>query len=94
MKVHYDQTADALYITLAEDTPVSRTVQIDSGTLVDLDRFGHVRGIEVIRPGRTWPLDEILSRFPVAEVDAHLLRELQAQPNSRPYAFAGHLQLA
>jgi uncharacterized protein YuzE len=63
MKVQYDQAADALYITLAEGVQVSRTVQIDAGTLVDLDRFGNVRGIEVVRPGRTWPLDEILSRF-------------------------------
>lgn len=94
MKVQYDQAADAVYITLAEDAQVSRTVQIDAGTLVDLDRFGNVRGIEVVRPGRTWPLDEILSRFSIAEADTTLLRELQSGPDSRPYAFAARLQIA
>jgi uncharacterized protein YuzE len=94
MKVQYDQAADALYITLAEDAQVSRTVQIDAGTLVDLDRFGNVRGIEVVRPGRTWPLDEILSRFSIAQADEQLLRELQSGPDSRPHAFAGRLQIA
>ena len=93
MKVQYDQAAGVLYITLAEGAQVSRTVQVDAGTLVDLDRFGSVRGIEVIRPGRTWPLDEILSRFSVADADAHLLRELQSGPDSGRYAFAGPLHV-
>ena len=94
MKVEYDQAADALYITLAEDLQVSRTVQIDTGTLVDLDRFGHVRGIEVLRPGRAWPLDEILRRFPVGEADAHLLRELDSGTQSGRRSFATPLQMA
>jgi uncharacterized protein YuzE len=74
MRVEYDQQADALYIMLAERAEVARTVQIDPGTLVDLDDRGCLIGVEVIRPARPWPLDEILSRFPIDGVDERLLR--------------------
>jgi uncharacterized protein YuzE len=41
IKKSYDLDADALYITLT-DHEVIRTVQIDGGTLVDLDADGGV----------------------------------------------------
>ncbi|MGO9728685.1 MAG: DUF2283 domain-containing protein [Streptosporangiaceae bacterium] len=69
----YDLDAGALYIELA-DREVARTVQVDAGTLVDLDPAGVVVGIEVIQPERSWPLEEILSRFAVAQQDARELR--------------------
>jgi uncharacterized protein YuzE len=69
-----DLDADALYIRLTDDE-VTRTVQVDKGTLVDLDPAGAVVGIEIIQPARTWPLEEILGRFGVSEHDA---RELWA----------------
>ncbi len=62
MEMTYDQSVDALYIRLAGDQPVARSEQIDAGTLVDLDRFGHVLGIEVLHPARDWPLDEIITK--------------------------------
>jgi uncharacterized protein YuzE len=77
MKVDYDQQADALYVTLTAEAEVARTVQIDQGTLVDLDSRGRLIGVELIRPARPWPLDEILSRFPADYVDARLLRLLE-----------------
>jgi uncharacterized protein YuzE len=76
MKVAYDQQANALYIELGT-AEVSRTIQIDAGTLVDLDSRGRLLGIELIRPGRPWPLPAILSRFPVDPADARLLRLLE-----------------
>lgn len=76
MRIRYDQQADALYITLLEGEPVSRTEQLDEGTLVDLDMHGHAIGVEVIRPARTWPLDALLQRFRVDEGDAAALRSL------------------
>jgi uncharacterized protein YuzE len=94
MKVKYGREDDALYITLNEDAEVSRTLRIDPGTLVDLDRFGNVRGIEVLRPGRQWPLEQILSQCTVSEVDALLLRELQSSTEFRRYAFAPPVQVA
>lgn len=69
----YDLDARALYIELA-DRQAARTEQVDAGTLVDLDSAGNVIGIEVINPERSWPLEEILDRFAVAEQDARELR--------------------
>ena len=77
MKLVYDNEADALAIKLAEGI-VDRTVEIDPGTLVDLDAAGHVLTIEVIRPERRWPLDEVLDRFPIAPADASMLRGMWA----------------
>jgi uncharacterized protein YuzE len=78
MKVEYDQQADALYIALANNVRAARTVQIDPGTLVDLDVQGRLVGVEVIRPARSWPLDEILRRFPADPADAIVLRLLES----------------
>jgi uncharacterized protein YuzE len=71
----YDLNADALYLRLLT-TEVARTEQIDEGTLVDLSATGELIGIEVLRPGRIWPLSEILTRYQVAEADANLLRAM------------------
>jgi uncharacterized protein YuzE len=75
----YDLDADALYIELA-DSQAGRTVQVDVGTLVDLDLAGNVVGIEVIQPARMWPLGEILARFNVSDDDARELRAYFAHP--------------
>lgn len=75
----YDFDADALYIEL-NDRQVARTVQVDAGTLVDLDLDGNAVGIEVIQPQRSWPLDEILSRFAITEDDARELWAYFAEP--------------
>ncbi len=91
MKLTWDQDADALYVSFLDDDDeaVSRTEQLDVGTLVDLDRFGHVLGIEVLRPARSWPLEEVLSRFDMAEVDERALRAMFERSGAdRRYPFA------
>jgi uncharacterized protein YuzE len=88
MKVAYDQQADALYIELG-NAAVARTVQIDRGTLVDLDARGWLLGVELIRPARPWPLAEILNRFPAGSADArllHLLERAAGDAGTFPYA--------
>lgn len=75
----YDLDAGALYVELA-DRQVAQTVEVDEGTLVDLDSAGDVVGIEVIEPARTWPLEEILGRFPVDARDAQELRAYFSYP--------------
>ncbi len=77
MKLTYDMEADALVARLAEGA-VARTVEVDSGTLVDVDAAGHVLTIEVLHPARRWPLDEVLDRFPIAPADAAMLRGMWA----------------
>lgn len=94
MKVAYDQQADALYIEL-EAAEVSRTVQVDRGTLVDLDTDGRLIGVELIRPARPWPLATILSRFPADPGDARLLRLLErAAGDNGTYTYAEPAHLA
>jgi uncharacterized protein YuzE len=79
MLVTWDQTADAMYLAMgAEAAPAHRTVELDSGTLVDLDRFDVVVGVEVINPRRALPVGDILAmHIPAADRPA-LQRYLQA----------------
>lgn len=86
MKFQYDQEADALMISI-RDGLVARTEMIDSGTLLDLDEHGALLGIEVIRPARDWPLDEILDQYEVSETDSQALKALRKAEDSR-YPFA------
>ncbi len=69
----YDADADAVYVRLARGK-VARTVEVDSGTLADLDDAGRLVGVEVIHPDRAWPLDEIVRRFNLPPEQAHELR--------------------
>jgi len=84
--LRYDQTADALYITLREGVAIARTEQLDPGTLVDVDRVGGAVGVEVIRPARSWPLDDLVEQFDVPAGDAEVLRSLWSV--GQPYPFA------
>lgn len=92
MTFHYDHEADALEITFDDAGIVSRTVEIDLGTLVDVDEHGDIVAIEVIRPMRRWPLNEIFERFAIGAEDATMLRSLWA--DEKPYPFAEPLALA
>lgn len=88
MQLIYDNDADALEITFREGI-VCRTVEIDVGTLVDVDEHGEVVSLEVIRPSRPWPLDAIFARFTIDDRDAEQLRALQADsPRPRTAALA------
>jgi uncharacterized protein YuzE len=75
MQLIYDNEADALAVKLAEGV-VERTIEIDSGTLVDVEASGRVLTLEVIHPARRWPLDEVLARFPLTPDDAAVLRAI------------------
>jgi uncharacterized protein YuzE len=93
MNVAYDQQADALYIEL-EAAEVARTVQIDRGTLVDLNHQWRLIGVELIRPARPWPLDTILNRFPVDPADARILHLLErATGDAGTFTYAEPAQL-
>jgi len=47
MKIEYDREVDALYIRLREAPPVDN-MDIEQGVTVDLDKDGHIVGIEVL----------------------------------------------
>jgi uncharacterized protein YuzE len=84
MNFRYDHENDVLDIRLAGGA-VARTEQIDTGTLVDLDMHGRVLTIEVIAPGRPWPLDEIVQRFQIGDDETAVLRDLW---NNDGFAYA------
>src|SRR5438067_2797807 len=92
IRYRYDKDADALDIRLREDGDAiaARTVEIDSGTMVDLDEHGAAISIEVLRPARPWPLTEILERFTIDEEQADLLRGLWSEGR---YPFADSAEL-
>lgn len=69
MRQAFDASVDALYLTLA-DGEVARTVEIDDGTNVDLNTDGNVLGVEVLNPGRLWPLAVILREYRISDEDA------------------------
>lgn len=90
MNLHYDKDADALEIELVPDARSARTVELDTGTLIDLDDDGQVISIEVIRPARPWPLEEILERFDIDPDAAGVLRAMWQKAGSYPVPTGGH----
>ena len=86
MTFRYDKTVDVLDIELIEGVSISRTEQLDSGTLVDLDIHGRVVSIEIIAPARAWPLDKIIDRFEISEQDQAVLRSLWSETSTYPFA--------
>jgi uncharacterized protein YuzE len=75
VEFEYDQTADALYVRLTSGL-VTKTVEYDRGTLVDLDEGGRPVGIEIIRPARRVPFGELCARFGIPQGTASLLEEM------------------
>lgn len=71
--VAYDADANALYITLDPHVRVDRTIPVDDSTNCDLDDDGNLIGVEVLNPGRIWPLAAILRDYEVGEQDAAAL---------------------
>jgi uncharacterized protein YuzE len=92
MTLTYDQEADALAIELVDGALVARTVQVDPGTLVDVDQDGVAIAIEVIHPARSWPLEAIVDDFRLAADDAAMLRALWS--DSQPFPFVPDLAVA
>jgi uncharacterized protein YuzE len=68
MRITYDPEADALYIELRHATPVDSR-DIEEGVTADLDRDGHVIGIEVLqvrqRLGRDALASIVLEQLPL-----------------------------
>lgn len=84
VSLEYDRDADALYIEVRAGI-VSRTRQVDSGTLVDLDEAGRLIGIEVLRPARDWPLQRVIEEYGLGPDDSAVLVGLFK--SGKPFAF-------
>jgi len=88
VRFSYDQEADALAISVRDDRLVARTIQVDQGTLVDVDENGVAVVIEVLRPARSWPIDEIIEQYGIDEDDAHVLRSMWEANGRYPFVAA------
>ena len=54
MKIEYDPDADAMYIRFKKGE-IDRTQKIDKNTLIDLDKEGHLLGVEFLFVKETNP---------------------------------------
>lgn len=60
MKIQYDKTADALYISLKKGK-TSKTLKMKDRLLVDVDRGGNIVGIEVLDVSAHMPKKQLSS---------------------------------
>lgn len=67
MHYTYDPQADALYVYLREGMSVVRTIPIDERRNVDLDGENRIVGIEVLSPGASFPVQDLVDRFKLVE---------------------------
>jgi len=60
MKIEYDKEIDALYIRLQEKY-VDRTLEIEEGLNIDLDKSGKMIGLEVLDATDRYSLTDIFN---------------------------------
>lgn len=60
MKITYDPEADALYIELRDARPAD-SMDIEEGVTVDLDREGHIIGLEVLDASKRMTPQELVN---------------------------------
>lgn len=76
VKVTVDNTVDAAYIELSNETVV-RTVKLESAIMVDLDAMNVVVGIEVLNVDAELPLQRLKDEFHVHSNVVDLLERLR-----------------
>lgn len=79
IELKWDTEADALYVDLGS-AEWDRTDEIEDGTYVYVDAHGNPTGIEVHHPDRSWPLENILTRYAMSAQTAAELRAYFPQP--------------
>lgn len=60
MKINIDKKADAVYIEFAKGKFFSNK-KLDEDTVLDLDKDGHILGIELLSASKRMPLDKLKS---------------------------------
>ncbi|MGV8059899.1 MAG: DUF2283 domain-containing protein [Smithellaceae bacterium] len=58
MKIEYNDTADAIYVSFKEAFVV-KSKEIEEGVVVDLDENGHLIGIEILDVSHRYTLADI-----------------------------------
>ena len=67
MLISYDPTAEAGYIKVNLRRKVARTIRLSEDMLVDVDRKGHLIGVELLHPASA-NLRTIANRFHCPEL--------------------------
>ncbi len=60
MNVHYDESADALYLKLGDDEP-DGVIEIAEGVNIDTTTEGKLAGIEILKASKKININTILS---------------------------------
>ncbi len=60
MKVEYDREADALYVQFRDEHPEDN-LDIEEGVTVDIDKQGHIIGIEILDASRRIGLESLVN---------------------------------
>jgi uncharacterized protein YuzE len=60
MKIEYSRDIDALHIRLKE-TPVTDSMDIEEGVVLDLDEHRHVVGIEILDASEKMELSDLVN---------------------------------
>lgn len=58
MKIHFDQSANVLYLHLNE-TPVASSEEVRPGVILDFDKNDQVIGMEILDIGTRIPLETL-----------------------------------
>jgi len=72
MKWQIDIDADSMYVQVT-DADVQSQEELPSGTIVDLDDQGHLRGVEIIHASAGWDAEEVTQRYGITGTDADSL---------------------
>lgn len=59
MTYEYDTRVNILYIRLKKDNIIERQIEIENGTIVDVDSRNRPIGIEIISPDSGWDMEPI-----------------------------------
>ena len=74
MRIEYDREVDALYILLKDVKP-SDSKDIEEGVTVDLDKQGHIVGIEILDASEKLGMESLLNvsieNMPLEKIRGH-----------------------
>ncbi len=60
MKIEYSKTADALYVYFRQ-VEVAKSREVEEGVVIDLDKQGHIVGIEILDASKRLTPSELVN---------------------------------
>lgn len=81
IKIAYDATVDATYITLS-DKKIVRTVQFNDDIMIDVDQYDMAVGVEILDQYAPLPFTELCDKYHVHSDVIALLKLIRPDVNS------------